>query len=216
MPEPPVEYVSGGCLFDTVTILPDQFALQTLLMVDVPVEPGDFYGIEAQCEALLQLAEKLLHADSPLGRLIIRPHPYWSRLDLEVCQQLVRDYPNRCELSHPAWSLEDDLRRSSVAVGIFSGALTVASACGLPTIFLQTERGFTTGDLACFSPDQTLAPNEALHQIEKLLTNPHAYAEARTVALHNGREYHANMGHPDFSASFFERLLRNGPMSSQN
>ena len=60
IPEPPVEYVNGGCLFDTITALPDQFAHQTLLMVDVPVEPGDFYGIESQCQALLHLAEKLL------------------------------------------------------------------------------------------------------------------------------------------------------------
>ncbi len=215
MPEPPVEYVNGGCLIDTVTTLPDQFALQTLLMVDVSAEPGDFYGIEAQCQALLQLAEKLLAVDSPLRRLIIRPHPYWSTLDLDACQQLVRNYPNRCELSHPVWSLEDDLRRSSVAVGLFSGALTVASACGLPTIFLQTEGGYTTGDLACFSPDQTLAPNEALHQITRLLTDSRAYAEARSVALHNGREYYANRDHADFSRSFFERLLRNEPLSSK-
>jgi len=213
MPEPPVEYVNGGCLFDTVTDLPDQFALQTLLMVDVPVEPGDFYGIEDQCRALLDLVEKLLDADSTLRRLIIRPHPYWSNLDLKACQQLVRDYSDRCELS---WSLEDDLRRSSIAVGIFSGALTVASACGLPTIFLQTERGYTTGDLACFSPDQTLAPNEAHRQITKLLTNRHAYAEARAVALRNGHEYYANRDNPDFSGPFFERLLRNEPMSSKN
>jgi hypothetical protein len=216
MPEPLVEYVNGGCLFDTITVLPDQFALQTLLLVDVPAEPGDFYGIEAQCQALLQLAEKLLNADSPLRRLIIRPHPYWSNLDLEMCKRLVRDYSNRCDLSHPAWSLEDDLRRSSVAVGILSGALTVASACGLPTIFLQTEGGYSTGDLACFSPDQTLAPNEALHQITKILTNRQAYTEARTVALRNGREYYANRDCLDFSGPFFERLLRSGPMTSKN
>jgi hypothetical protein len=216
LPEPPVEYVNGGCLFDTLTILPDQFELQTLLLVDVPVEPGDFYGIEAQCQALLQLAETLLSADSPLRRLVIRPHPYWSNLDLEMCQQLVRDYPNRCELSHPAWSLEDDLRRSSVVVGILSGALTVASACGLPTIFLQTEGGYMTGDLACFSPDQTLSPNDALLQVTRLLTNRHAYAEARTLALRNGRGYYANRDNPDFSGPFFERLLRSGPMSSKN
>jgi hypothetical protein len=208
MSEPPVEYVNGGCLFDTLTVLPDQFALQTLLLVDVPAEPGDFYGVEAQCQALLQLAERLLTANSPLRRLIIRPHPYWSNLDLELCQRLVRDYSDRCELSHPAWSLEDDLRRSSVAVGILSGALTVASACGLPTIFLQTEGGYATGDLSCFSPDQTLGPNEALRQITETLTNRHAYAEARTVALRNGREYYANRDYPDFSGPFFERLLR--------
>ena len=143
MPEPPVEYVNGGCLFDTVTALPDQFAHQTLLMVDVPTAQGDFYGIESQCRALLQLAERLLAADLPLRRLLVRPHPYWSNLDFEACQRLVREHPTRCELSHPAWSLEDDLRRSSAVVGIFSGVLTVASACGLPTVFLKTQEGYT-------------------------------------------------------------------------
>jgi hypothetical protein len=216
MSEHPVEYVNGGCLFDTLTVLPDQFALQTLLLVDVPAEPGDFYGVEAQCQALLQLAERLLDEDSPLRRVIIRPHPYWSNLDLELCQRLVRDYPDRCELSHPAWSLEDDLRRSSVTVGILSGALTTASACGLPTIFLQTEGGYTTGDLECFSPDQTLSPNEAFHQIIKILTNHHTYTEARTMALRNGREYYANKDYLDFSGPFFERLLRIGPATSKN
>jgi hypothetical protein len=216
MPEPHVEYVNGGSMIDTLTVLPDQFELQTLLLVDVPVEPGDFYGIEAQGQALFLLAEKLLAEDSALRRLIIRPHPYWSNLDLEMCQQLVRDYPNRCELSHPAWSLGDDLGRSSVAVGILSGALTVASACGLPTIFLQTERGYMTGDLACFSPDQTLALDEAFQQITRLLANRPAYAEARTVALRNGREYYANKDCTDFSGPFFERLLRSEPMSSKN
>ena len=35
MPEPPVEYVKGGCLVDKVTALPDQFAHQTLLLVSL-------------------------------------------------------------------------------------------------------------------------------------------------------------------------------------
>ena len=167
MPEPPVEYVNGGCLVDTLTALPDQFDHQTLLMVDVPAGQGDFYGIESQCRALLQLAERLLAADLPLRRLVIRPHPYWSNLDFEACQRLVREHSTRCELSHPVWSLEDDLRRSSVVVGIFSGVLTVASACGLPTVFLETEHGYTTGDLACFSPRQTLLPDAAFCEIGK-------------------------------------------------
>ena len=214
MPEPPVEYVNGGCLIDTVTPLPDQFAHQTLLMVDVPADPGDFYGLESQCSALLQLAERLLAADLPLRRLVIRPHPFWSNLDLEACQRLVREHRTRCELSHPAWSLEDDLSRSSVVVGIFSGVLTVASACGLPTIFLVTEQGFTTADLACFSPRQTLLPDAAFCEIGNMLTNRQAYAEARTEALRNAREYYANGTNLDLSPTFFERLLRNEPVTN--
>ena len=150
--EPPVDYVPGGCLYDTITPFPDQFDQQTLLIVDVPMAQDDFYGTESQCRALLELAEKLLAANLSLRRLIIRPHPFWSNLDFAECQRLIRQNPTRCELSHPAWSLEDDLRRSSVVAGIFSGVLTVASACGLPTIFLETEHGYQTSDLACFSP----------------------------------------------------------------
>lgn len=214
LPEPPVEYVNGGCLFDTLTVLPDQFDCQTLLMVDTQVNQGDFYGIESQCQALLQLAERLLAADLPLRHVVIRPHPYWSNLDLEACQRLAREYPSRCELSHPVWSLQDDLRRSSVVVGIFSGALTVASACGLPTVFLETEQGYTTGDLACFGPGQTLEPDAAFRGIGKILTDRQAYAEARTQALRNAREYYADGANLDLSGAFFERLLRTGHVTS--
>jgi hypothetical protein len=208
IPEPSIEYVKGGCLFDPITALPDQSAHRTLLMVDVPAGQSDFYGIESQCRALLQLAERLLAADLTLRRLVIRPHPFWSNLDLEVCQRLVREHPTRCELSHPAWSLEDDLRRSSAVVGIFSGALTVASACGLPAVFLETEGGFKTADLACFSPGQTLLPDAAFCEIKKIMTDPQAYAGARTQALANAREYYENGANLDLDVTFFERLLR--------
>jgi hypothetical protein len=214
IPEPRVEYVNGGCLFDTVIALPDQFENQTLLMVDVPGGQSDFYGIENQCCALLALAERLLTADLPLRRLVIRPHPYWSNLDLETCKRLVREHSSRCELSHPGWSLEDDLRRSSAVVGIFSGALTVASACGLPTVFLETENGYTTGDLGCFSPRQTLLPDAAFREIGKLLSDRQAYAEARAEALRNSREYYADGANLEFDATFFENLLRAEPVTS--
>jgi hypothetical protein len=208
MPVPHVDFVTGGCIFDTVVDLPGQFDRQTLLMVDVHVPTIDFYGIESQVQALLQLARKLLAADLPLRRLIIRPHPYWSDLDLESCKRLIREYPERCELSHPSWSLEDDLRRSSIVAGIFSGVLTVASACGMPSVFLQTERGFVTADLACFSQGQTFQPDAAFSEISKILTDEKAYANARSNALRNAREYYADGANLDLSGAFFESLLQ--------
>jgi hypothetical protein len=208
MPEPRVEYISGGCLIDNISPLLDQFAQQSLLMVDVPNAPGNFLGLEDQCQAMLRLAEKLLTADLPLRRLVIRPHPYWYNLNLEAWQRLVREHPTRCEISHPAWSLDDDLRRSSAVVGILSGVLTVASACGLPAIFLETEHGYATGDLACFSPRQTLLPDAAFCEIGKILSDRNAYAEAQSEALKNAREYYTNGGNLDLSGAFFERLLR--------
>jgi hypothetical protein len=214
MIEPKVDYVKAGSLFDTITDLPDQFDFQTLLMVDVPGPQDDFYGVESQSDALIQLAERLLSSDLPSIRVVIRPHPFWSSLNFEACQRLIREHPNRCELSHPAWSLEDDLRRSSAVVGIFSGVLTVASACGLPTYFLQTEHGYTTGDLVCFSPGQTLHPDAAFGEISRIIGDRRAYAEARAVALRNGREYYSGGTSASLDAKFFERLLRTERVSS--
>jgi hypothetical protein len=209
MAEPSVQYVSGGSLYDNIIPLPDQFDQKTLLIVDVPAPngQGDFYGLESQCKGLLELAERLLTADVPLRRLVIRPHPYWSNLDLEACQCLVREHSSRCELSHPSWSLEYDLSRSSIAAGIFSGVLTVSSACGLPSIFLQSEGGYTTGDLDCFSPSQTLSPESAFCAIREMLTDRGAYAEARKQALRNAREYYADGTNLDLTGAFFEQHL---------
>ena len=214
--EPPIEYVKGGCLFDTVIDLPDQFDRRTLLLVDVPAAQSDFYGIDEQCSGLLQLAERLLTADLPLRRIVIRPHPFWNDLDFDACKHLIREHSSRCELSHPSWSLEDDLRRSSVVAGIFSGVLTVSSACGLPSFFLQTENGYSTGDLECFSPGQTLLLDQAFCEISKVLSDPDSYAVAQAMALRNAHEYYADGKNLNFSAASFERLLQvEGQSSAQ-
>jgi hypothetical protein len=92
--------------------------------------------------------------------------------------------------------------------------LTVASACGLPTYFVQTEQGYSTGDLACFSPDQTLLPDEAFCEISRIMTDRQAYADARVMALRNGHEYYAGGINADLDAKFFERLLRTDPAIS--
>ena len=206
--ETPVEYVDGGCLVDKILDLPDQFDNQTLLMVDVPTAQANFYGVDAQGLALLQLADRLLSADLPLRRVVIRPHPFWNDLDFEECKRLVREHPNRCEISHPAWSLEDDLRRSAAVVGIFSGVLTVASASGLPTIFLQTEGGYTTGDLECFFPAQTLLPDAAFGKLSGILSNHDEYVAAREEVLRNASLYYKDGKALAMNGEFFARLFR--------
>ncbi|HXA44559.1 MAG TPA: hypothetical protein VNZ25_03560, partial [Candidatus Angelobacter sp.] len=204
---PAVEFVPGGSLFDTVLNLPEQFSKQTLLVIDEPLGPGDYYGIGSQREAILHLAEQLLNsATSP--RVIIRPHPHWDSLGLDTWKEIVRRHPNHCEISHATWTLEDDLSRSSAVVGIFSGALTVAAASGLPTFFIETGQGYATEDLACFRDGQILPPDDAFREIRRVLSDAGAYTEAREVALRNARQYYANGANLDLSAAFFERLLR--------
>jgi hypothetical protein len=209
----PVEYVLGGCLFDKITDMRSQFDRATVLMVDIPVLSDDFYGMEGQGQAMLELAERLLSEEPALRRLVIRPHPYWSNLDLEGCKRLVRQNPTRCELSHPAWTLEDDLRRSSVVVGLTSGVLTVAAASGLPVVFLDTPNAYKTGDQACFSPE-TLMPDAAFREIGKMLREERAYAQAQSQAMRDGAEYYAGGKNFDFSGAFFEKLLHRAPASA--
>ena len=212
--EPPVEFVSAGSLFDAVFPLPDQFELRSLLVVDSHSAAGDPWGTGTEVQALLQLAEKILNAGLPLNRLVIRPHPDWSNHDLGACLQLVREHRDVCELSHPAWPLEEDLHRASVVAGIASGVLTVASASGLPTVFLRTEQGFNIRDLECFSPAQTLLPEAAFREVSRLLTDSEAYAEARRVATRNASWYYAGGANAALDGAFFTRLLCNEPMKA--
>ena len=170
-PEPPVEFAPAGSLFDVLLPLPDQFSQHTVLLIDSHSVQGDPFGTKTEVESLLQLAEKLLKTQPSLRRLVIRAHPHWNDHDLGACLELVRQHREVCEISHPVWPLEDDLRRSSVVVGIASGVLTVASASGLPTIFLRTEQGFRIRDLECFSPAQTLSPDAAFREVSRLLTD---------------------------------------------
>src|SRR5215831_3628948 len=202
-----VDYVSAGSLFDKLMPLSDQFEMRSLLLIDAHAVSRDPWGTRKETEALLWIAEEILGAKLPLKRLIIRPHPHWNNHDLEACLDLVRKHRDLCEVSHPVWPLEDDLRRASVVLGIASGVLTVASASGLPTIFLRTEQGFEIQDLKCFSPEQTLLPDASFREIGQLLTDPEAYAEARQIALRNGREYYANGRNAALDGAFFSRLL---------
>jgi hypothetical protein len=212
--EPPVEFFNAGSLFDVIVPLPDQFSLQSVLLIDFHSVPGDPWGTEREVQALLQLAEKLLSAKLPLRHLVIRPHPHWSDHDLGACLKLVREHRDVCELSHPVWPLEDDLRRSSVVIGISSGVLTVASASGLPTIFLRTEQGFTIRDLECFSPEQTLLPDAAFREVSKLLTVRECFAEARDVAMRNASEYYTSGANAALDGAFFTRLLSSEPVKN--
>jgi len=206
-PEPAVEFISGGSLFDCIIRLPAQFSKHTLLIIDEPVGTDDFFGIGRQREAILQLAEQVLRS-LPSARILIRPHPYWTSLGLDAWKALAQTHPDRCELSHAAWTLEEDLNRSSVVLGIFSGALTIAAAAGLPTFFMAASDGFATEDLACFNKGQTCRTEDALLRISRVLTSATAYAAASATALENARNYYADGANLQFNPPFFDRLFQ--------
>jgi hypothetical protein len=204
--EPPVQFVPGGCLIDNVLSFPNEFSKRTLLVIDEPVGADEIYGIGPERQAVLELVEKLLNSSTP-PRVIVRPHPYWNSEGLEAWKSIIRKFPHFIELSHAAWTLEDDLSRSSVVLGILSGALTVAAASGLPSFFISTEGGYWTEDLGCFRRGQIYPPKEALREITGALHDTHTYAKAREAALRNARDYYACGSNLTLSSDFFERLL---------
>jgi hypothetical protein len=59
-----------------------------------------------------------------------------------------------------------------------------------------------------------LLPDAAFCEIRKILTDRQAYAEAQTEALKNAREYYADSTDVKLDGTFFERLLRDKPVSS--
>jgi hypothetical protein len=209
---PAVDFIPGGCLFDTVWDLPNQFENRTVLVLD-DSDPNGFYGLDLQQRGGLQLARTLLQSGPPLRRVIVRLHPYTINTDLEPWKELVREFPNSCELSHSAWTLQEDLKRASVVVGNISGALTVAAASGLPTLFLESD-SYATKDLDCFRPGQTFPPDGAYSQIRSILSDLGAYTDARTIALRNAREYYANGTNLNLNGEFFEKMLRDNRLSS--
>lgn len=212
-PNRPVEYIPAGSLFDVITNLPNQFSFRSLLLVDSHSVVRDPWGTGNEATALMNLAERMLEAKLPLKRLIIRPHPHWTSHDLSACLRLAKEYRDVCELSHPAWPLEDDLGRASIVAGVASGVLTVASASGLPTIFLRTEGGFKIQDLECFAPAQTLYPDAAFSKMVELLTDREAYSDSRDVAMRNASEYYAKGANAVLDGAFFTSLL-NVPMKA--
>ena len=205
LPEPCVKFVPGGSLYDIILDLPNQFDRHSLLVIDDP-DPSGFYGLDIHHRGVLRAVEKILRESVPLRRVIVRPHPFMGNLDLEPWKQLVRDFPDSCEISSSAWTLEDDLKRVSVVIGSTSGALTVASACGLPTIYVGTD-SFATGDLECFLQGQSFLPDDASRAINQVLNDPDAYAVARGLSLKNAREYYEKGSNLEMDGAFVDRLL---------
>ncbi len=105
------------------------------------------------------------------------------------------------------------MQRASIAIGVFSGVLTVTSAAGLPTVFIQTDRGFVTGDFDCFTPSQTLLPDAAYREISNLLSDPQAYEHARQLAMRNAREYYNEGQNATLDGSFFKNF---SPQTGRN
>lgn len=191
------DYAPVGSLIDPVLPLENNFERRTVLVVDQSTGWADaFYDLAAQNAALQQLVARLCAAEGgPACRVVIRPHPLGRTL--AFWKELAARHPARCVISQPKErSFADDLRRSSVAVGLFSGALTTAAASGLPAYFLDVPGGYRTPDLACFEATQFLSPDALFSEISRLCRDEAFYCGAQTRSRAAAAAYHEGLAQP--------------------
>jgi hypothetical protein len=84
---------------------------------------------------------------------------------------------------------------------LFSGALTVAAACGVPTVFLWKAGWFYTPDLACFE-ECFVSSEEALHRVWELMTSSTAYAQWQRFAIAGAEGYYFRRQQADLDSVF--------------
>lgn len=201
------QYVRAGSFFDPVVRVDGGFAQHTVLVFDQTVGWAmRYYGLQAQQDALQRLVRRLLAESDALDRLVVRLHPARPQSSAGAWQNLAEAFPERLVLSGRERPIVDDLRRASVALGLFSGALATAAACGLPTCFLTTPGGFYTPDLDCFA-ERFGEENELFETIQALLRDREAYRRAQEACLERARDYYESGTACSFDEALVERIL---------
>lgn len=200
------EYVPVGSLIDPIEPSTPPFEARTLLVIgQFTGWAVDYYGLEQHQNKLRRLIRRLLEDTSAVERVVIRPHP--AAGDSSVWAQLRNEFPHLVHLSsshdHP---ISDDLACSSVALGLFSGALATAAAWGRPTFFLRTPGGYATPDLAPFSA-QTGTARELFDQIRSTLSDRKTYREACVASRRAASTYYHQGDASTFPASRIDELL---------
>ncbi len=202
------DFILAGSLFDELRLHPSQQEYSSLLVVDQGnLREESFYGMKPAKVALSRVIREVIERAKVLKRVIIRPHPRAQAKDLSNWLTLAEEYPDKIVFSHPALRFEFELSRTSIAIGLFSGGLITAAACGIPTIFLWEPGWFYTPDLACFTDHLFVSPSDAIGRIETLLTNVNDYSEAREAALNSSQYYYFNRQLCTFNDDLVEQLL---------
>lgn len=198
------EFIPGGSLIDEISLLPSQQQLSTLLVIDQSnPDSAKYYGIEFELDALLQTVRNFLE-QSNVRKVLIRPHR--TNKTLEGWLDLIKEFPHRIEISHQLVNLELDIKRSSIAIGLFSGALTTCAACGLPTFFLWEPGWYYTPDLSCFK-DCFVNREQAVNTLNQVASSQEKYTEMRKLSIHSASNYHHNLKLCNFEVTLIDSLI---------
>ncbi|CCQ54127.1 hypothetical protein [Crocosphaera watsonii] len=193
-----------GSVIDNIQIIPNNFEQKTVLIIDQSVDRAiGFNGLKEQIKTLDELLEKLLMQEN-IKKVIIRPHPEATISDAWISCKC--HYPDKCDFSNAKFPLDMDISRSSVAIGLFSGALAIAAASGLPTYWLKTVDGYYTGDLSCFD-EFTFFSEDILEDIQKIMSSEKLYLERRNRILEVSQQYYKNNQKINFDEHFWQMFI---------
>ncbi|MCK8517532.1 hypothetical protein [Methanoculleus sp. 7T] len=201
------DFIPIGSFFDNISELPSNFDKKTMLVIDQHLPwTEQFYGIKEEFQTLQSTIDDISNSNTGLEKLIVRLHPrnkiphYWL--------ELVHQYPEFVEISDPVHnSLSDDLKRSSLTFGLFSGALATAAARGIPPMFLWQPGWYYTPDLSCFVRDFFFKPDEILTGIKHFMSNLEAYETLRQKAIDSSFRYYHGRKMCDFDPELIERIF---------
>lgn len=193
-----------GSVIDNIQIIPNNFERKTVLIIDQSVDRAiNFNGLKEQIKTLDKLLEKLLMQEN-IKKVIIRPHPEATISDAWISCKC--HYPDKCDFSNAKFPLDMDISRSSVAIGLFSGALAIAAASGLPTYWLKTVDGYYTSDLTCFDKF-TFFSEDILEDIQKIMSSEKLYLERRNSILEISKKYYKNNQKVNFDERFWKMFI---------
>lgn len=200
------EFIPAGSFDDKLPVSVNNFSKKTLLVFDQSCDwTESCYGVQHEFDTLVQAVRNVLLQSVAVKQVVVRLHP--NNKKCRNWLSLKEEFPERVDISHPAFSLEFDVARSSLAIGLFSGAQCTSAACGIPIFFVWEPNWFFTPDLACFGEETFVPPSNIVHRIDELLTHESRYLEARERNLQAGREYYHQGQLCEFDQELVRRML---------
>lgn len=179
-------FVPAGSLFDEIEDVGDTFHHRSLLVIDQDNPAARrFYGLDDALAGLHEIVARCAREIEGIT-VIYRLHPSAKRVPEWV--QAIQQECGSVQVSQGVPLLED-LKRSTVALGLFSGALTIAAACGVPTFFLWEEGWFYTPDLGCYE-EMFVERSEAMRTITAVIDSWQDYILWQAKGRNSSGQYY--------------------------
>lgn len=210
LPARSATYAAAGSLFDPISEFSPAREARTILVIGQFTDWAvSYYGIADERSALFSLLDRLAHRRDAVARIVVRPHP--ARGGEWADWQALQDrHPNMVEISSPyTTTIDDDVEEASAVLGMFSGALATAAACGRPVFFLTCPGGYRCPDLAPFTA-QTGSAGTLEDRLCECLRSDSAYEAERAASLQAARDYYRDGAQAEIDAAFVNDVLMPG------